>query len=109
MLSGTTPSAWAMAGAAVLRMVVSSDSMKNATATSQGRNFRLRLSAGGDDVGGWDLVVSMRAQGELYTSRQAHLAMGDLLLEKAAARPTLLGRNTSWAASRRKAALMRPR
>src|SRR3954466_8925042 len=38
MLSGATPSAAAMAGTAVFRMVVSSDSMKNATATSHGRS-----------------------------------------------------------------------
>src|SRR5580704_1358785 len=37
MLSGTTCSAVAMLGSAVLRMVVSSDSMKNATATSHGK------------------------------------------------------------------------
>ncbi len=37
MLSGATWSASAMVGTAVLRMVVSSDSMKNATATSHGR------------------------------------------------------------------------
>ena len=36
MLSGATLSALAMVGTAVFRMVVSSDSMKNATATSQG-------------------------------------------------------------------------
>src|SRR5580658_1797719 len=36
MLSGTTCKAVAIAGNAVLRMVVSSDSMKNATATSHG-------------------------------------------------------------------------
>ena len=39
MLSGTTPSALAMAGTAVFKMVVSSDSMKKATATSQGSKF----------------------------------------------------------------------
>jgi hypothetical protein len=38
MLSGATLSASAIAGTAVLRMVVSSDSMKNATATSQGKS-----------------------------------------------------------------------
>src|ERR1700690_943172 len=38
MLRGTTSSAFAMAGTAVLRMVVSSDSMKSATATSQGKS-----------------------------------------------------------------------
>src|SRR5271155_4012380 len=38
MLSGLTCSPAAMAGSAVLRMVVSSDSMKKATATIQGRS-----------------------------------------------------------------------
>ena len=37
MLSGATPSALAMAGTAVFRMVVSRDSMKKATATSHGK------------------------------------------------------------------------
>jgi len=37
-LSGATASAYAMAGTAVFRIVVSSDSMKKATATSQGNN-----------------------------------------------------------------------
>jgi hypothetical protein len=36
MLSGATANALAMAGTAVFKMVVSSDSMKKATATSQG-------------------------------------------------------------------------
>src|SRR5277367_6468981 len=38
MLSGVTASALAMAGTAVFRIVVSSDSMKKATATSHGNN-----------------------------------------------------------------------
>ena len=38
MLSGATASALAMAGTAVFKIVVSSDSMKNATATSHGSN-----------------------------------------------------------------------
>src|SRR5882724_3068130 len=38
MLSGATESAFAMAGTAVFRIVVSSDSMKKATATSHGNN-----------------------------------------------------------------------
>src|SRR5437899_1397829 len=38
MLSGATASAFAMAGMAVFRIVVSSDSMKKATATSHGNN-----------------------------------------------------------------------
>jgi hypothetical protein len=45
MLSGAISSAFAMAGTAVLRIVVSSDSMKNATATSHG-NSRFTESAG---------------------------------------------------------------
>ena len=40
MLSGVTPRAAEIAGTAVLRMVVSSDSMKKATATSQGSRRR---------------------------------------------------------------------
>ena len=36
MLNGTTPSAFAIVGTAVFRIVVSTDSMKNATATSHG-------------------------------------------------------------------------
>src|ERR1017187_5501149 len=38
MLSGTTLRASAMAGTAVFRIVVSNDSIKNATATSHGNN-----------------------------------------------------------------------
>ena len=49
MLSGATPRACAMAGTAVFRIVVSSDSMKNAMATSQGRR---RLLASPDWEGG---------------------------------------------------------
>ena len=44
MLSGATLRASAMAGTAVFRIVVSSDSMKNATATSQGKNRLLEVS-----------------------------------------------------------------
>jgi hypothetical protein len=49
--------ALAMTGTPVLRMVVSSDSMKKATATSQGRRFRVeevRTSARGTGRVGWD-------------------------------------------------------
>src|SRR5580658_3432341 len=55
MLSGATPSASAIAGTAVLRMVVSSDSMKNATATSHGSS--LRLASEGSDDGATSLAV----------------------------------------------------
>jgi hypothetical protein len=47
MLRGATFSAFEITGTAVFRIVVSSDSMKNATATSQG-NSRLLDAAGGD-------------------------------------------------------------
>src|SRR6266545_8218843 len=45
MLSGATASAFAMAGTAVFRIVVSSDSMKKATATSHG-NIRFTDAPG---------------------------------------------------------------
>src|SRR6185295_5170090 len=48
MSSGVTCIAWAIAGTAVLRMVVSSDCMKNATATSQGSRRLVRSVGGGD-------------------------------------------------------------
>src|SRR6266516_6139874 len=48
MLSGATASAFAMAWTAVFRIVVSSDSMKKATATSHGNNrFTDLLGAAG--------------------------------------------------------------
>ena len=49
MLSGETPSASAMVGTAVFRIVVSSASMKKATATSHGNNCFVETSceAGG--------------------------------------------------------------
>ena len=58
MLSGTTPSALAIAGTAVFRMVVSSDSMKSATATSQGKS---RLAAA--ETSGTPWGVSVLASG----------------------------------------------
>jgi hypothetical protein len=51
MLRGATPREEEMAGTAVLRIVVSSDSMKKATATSHGRS-RLEDSEGPDEDGG---------------------------------------------------------
>jgi hypothetical protein len=50
MLRGATPRAEEMAGTAVLRIVVSSDSMKKATATSHG-NRCLEASEGSVEVG----------------------------------------------------------
>jgi hypothetical protein len=49
MLSGVTLSASEMAGTAVFRIVVSSDSMKNATATSHGKS-RLLEADGVDGI-----------------------------------------------------------
>jgi len=51
MLSGVTLSASEMAGTAVLRIVVSSDSMKKATATSHGKS-RLLEAEGVDETEG---------------------------------------------------------
>jgi hypothetical protein len=51
MLSGVTLSASEIAGTAVFRMVVSSDSMKNATATSHGSS-RLLEADGSAGIGG---------------------------------------------------------
>ena len=50
MLRGATPRAEEMVGTAVLRIVVSSDSIKKATATSQGRS-RLADAVGSDEKG----------------------------------------------------------
>jgi hypothetical protein len=49
MLRGATPRAEEMVGTAVLRIVVSSDSIKRATATSHGRS---RLEASEVEIGG---------------------------------------------------------
>ena len=54
MASGPTWSASATAGTAVFRIVVSSDSMKKATATSQGNKVVLALEGTGLSVSGID-------------------------------------------------------
>jgi hypothetical protein len=51
MLRGATPRAEEIVGTAVLRIVVSNDSIKKATATSHGRR-RLEASEGSDEDGG---------------------------------------------------------
>jgi|SRR5580658_2157276 hypothetical protein len=51
MLRGATPRAEEIVGTAVLRIVVSKDSIKNATATSHGRS-RLEVFEGADEDGG---------------------------------------------------------
>ena len=50
MLSRATLSAYATTGTAVFRMVVSSDCMKNATATSHGRSCLLEADGGCEEV-----------------------------------------------------------
>ena len=51
MLRGLTPSAEEIAGTAVLSMVVSNDSIKKATATSQGRRRRAASDGTDEEVG----------------------------------------------------------
>jgi hypothetical protein len=51
MLNGATLSASAIAGTAVFKIVVSNDSMKNATATSHGSNVLLVVRTGETEVG----------------------------------------------------------
>src|SRR3984885_4495054 len=64
MLRGVTPRAEEMAGTAVLRIVVSSDSMKKATATSQGRR---RLAASDRaDAGGINRWASFMGIGRTF-------------------------------------------
>jgi xanthine/uracil permease len=61
MLSGATLSAAAMAGTAVLRIVVSSDSMKNATATNHGTKRKLealRVAGGVPEDGSTTMIGS---------------------------------------------------
>src|SRR3974390_3199594 len=50
MLSGATPRACETTGTAVFRIVVSSDSMKNATATSHGRSCLVEAEGGCEEA-----------------------------------------------------------
>jgi len=50
MLSGATFRAWDTTGTAVFRIVVSNDSMKNATATSHGRTCLLDVGIGAAEL-----------------------------------------------------------
>jgi hypothetical protein len=63
MLRGTTPRAEEMAGTAVFRIVVSSDSIKRATATSHGSS-RLEAAVGstGDGSGEDGVAVKWRVE-----------------------------------------------
>jgi hypothetical protein len=51
MLRTETPRAWATVGTAMFRIVVSSDSMKNATATSHGRTCFAAVEGAVGEVG----------------------------------------------------------
>src|ERR1700685_3369650 len=73
MLSGATWSAAEMAGTAVFRIVVSSDSMKNATATNHGR--RRLLAAAGWGVKGTALEVLIEFISFPWSLRQPDAAL----------------------------------
>src|SRR5271156_2992679 len=73
MLSGVTCRAVEMAGTAVLRIVVSSDSMKNATATNHGR--RRLLAAAGWGVRGTALEVLSEFISFRWSLRQPDAAL----------------------------------
>ena len=66
MLNGATLRAAAMTGAAVFRMVVSSDSIKNATATSHGSNRLLEVRSEG---GGAAFGMAASRQGFIGKAR----------------------------------------
>ena len=79
MLSGATPSAWAIVGTAVFRMVVSSDSMKKATATNHGSSCFTDSAGsveGGDSVLGLTGIIlfvdSINGLGVLANDAVAH-------------------------------------
>src|SRR5438270_5470717 len=80
MLSGATLSAAAMVGTAVFRIVVSSDSMKNATATSHGNNRRPEsLTAGTSGMlfaGLTTVAVSFGAESALIGARKRWRKVG---------------------------------
>src|ERR1700685_3971199 len=80
MLSGATWRAAEMAGTAVFRMVVSSDSIKNATATSQGSR-RLLEAAGWGVSGGapGELVEAMWVCAPLYPTKASETLPGTVL------------------------------
>ena len=63
MLSGTTCKASETAGTAVLRIVVSSDSMKKATATSHGSSFLEASEADGEIASAAEAASLLSATG----------------------------------------------
>src|SRR5580700_3715517 len=67
MLSGVTLRASEMAGTAVFRIVVSSDSMKNATATSHGRSFLLETGGAAGIEGELVELTGLMAMGQTIT------------------------------------------
>src|SRR5579863_453266 len=78
MLSGVTFSASEIAGTAVFRIVVSSDSMKNATATSHGKSRLLEAdgAAGSEGIwpegGDWDGLGGMESK-NYFTNESGNL------------------------------------
>src|SRR5580693_2687490 len=77
MLSGVTLSASEIAGTAVLRIVVSSDSMKNATATSHGRSFLLEADgAAGIEGELVELTGFMAMEWSYYSTNEPKKILG---------------------------------
>jgi hypothetical protein len=94
MLSGAAPRAPAIAGTAVFKMVVSNDSMKNATATSHGKS-RLLEVCNETVVLGLAMRIAARAYGYSVNARSLHhstMEAGALI----ARQPADTVRNRGW-------------
>ena len=74
MLRGATWSAPAIVGTAVLRIVVSSDSIKNATAMSHGTRRLLEAANGGFKEGAWFTDTTHHSKFAIHGHRAATLA-----------------------------------
>jgi hypothetical protein len=79
MLSGATFSASEMAGTAVLRIVVSSDSMKKATATSHGKRRLLEAVGAAGTEGDLPELVDLGGLGGMESSHHSTSEPQDLL------------------------------
>src|SRR5271168_3446131 len=90
MLKGATFRACAMAGTAVLRIVVSKDSMKKATATSHGNNFLLAAASDGT------VVVSDMSRDSMLTHVDGRGSKAGRSLTHAALFPPSLFSSFDW-------------
>src|ERR1700722_5114247 len=80
MLSGVTCSAAEMVGTAVFRMVVSSDSIKNATATSHGRRRLLEAAGWGVSEGTpGELMEAIYVCAPLYATKASEPCLAPVL------------------------------